>query len=55
MSYPLDLDEIPEEKLIEELARRCHARIKGLCDYCGREPSTPPCKLLERHNRGKTS
>src|SRR5580692_1249181 len=53
MSYPLNLDEYPTKRLREELAARRHLRRKGLCDYCVRDPSTPPCKFPERHKRHK--
>lgn len=49
MSYPVDLDEMDEKTLIKEIARREHKRLQGLCDYCGRAPSTPACKFPERH------
>lgn len=51
MSYPLDLDEIEEEKLREELTRRTELRLAGKCDYCGRLPTEPSCKFPERHHR----
>ena len=50
MSYRLDLDEMSEEKLLAELFRRSKLRAQGLCDYCGRLPSTNPCKFPHRHN-----
>ena len=53
MSYRLDLDEMSEEKLLEELNRRQKLRQAGLCDYCGREPGTTSCKFPERHKRGQ--
>lgn len=49
MSYSLDLDEYSEKRLREELRHRRKLRRAGKCDYCGRDPSTPPCKFPERH------
>lgn len=55
MSYPRDLDEIPESELLTELLRRQSAQAEGICDYCGRKCNAePPCKFPERH-RGKMS
>ena len=45
MSYPRDLDEIPEDELHDELARREKKRDAGLCDYCGQAPEAPVCKV----------
>lgn len=51
MSYPRDLDEIPTHELHEEIRRRCEAKDKGLCDYCGgRKNQEPVCRFPERHN-----
>lgn len=49
MGYPIDLDEYPESRLKEELARREALREQGLCDYCKRTPDTKPCKERVRH------
>ena len=49
MSYPLDLDEMAETKLVQEIERRKKARAAGLCDYCGRAPDTSTCKFPDRH------
>ena len=49
MGYWLDLDEQPEGRLREELARREELQTKGLCDYCGGSPALPPCKEEGRH------
>ena len=49
MSYPRDLDEIPEAELRDELANRARNRADGLCDYCCRPPASPPCRFPERH------
>jgi hypothetical protein len=50
MSYPIDLDDRDEEKLLEELLRRAALRGEGKCDYCSRElGSKPSCKHPERH------
>lgn len=54
MSYPRDLDEYSENELLEEIERRRTVRERGLCDYCGRKPTTSPCKFPERH-RGQPS
>lgn len=53
MSYRLDLDEQPEERLLAELVRRRALRKKGLCDYCERAPDTKPCKFPGRHHRAQ--
>lgn len=52
MSFPLDLDEIPEERLIAELERRRQLQADGKCDYCERDPNSVPCKFPSRHRRG---
>lgn len=49
MSYPRDLNEIPERELIFELRRRRQARRQGVCDYCGRYRQSEPCRFVERH------
>lgn len=49
MAYPLDMDEIPEERLAAEIARRANMRLRGLCDYCGAVSTAPTCKFPERH------
>lgn len=49
MSYRLDIDEMTETTLAEELGRRLEMQAAGLCDYCGRAPTTEPCKFPERH------
>ncbi len=49
VSYAYTLDEYPEEQLRAELDRRARLRAAGLCDYCGRHPSTPACKEPARH------
>jgi hypothetical protein len=50
MSYPLDLDEMGEERIKMELAQRERRRAAGRCDYCDREPSSPICKFPRRHH-----
>lgn len=50
MSYTLTIDELNEVQLEVELRQRADTRAKGLCDYCGRRPSTPDCKVPDRHN-----
>jgi len=49
MGYPLDLDEISDEKLLGELQRRASLRIRGLCTYCERPGKTSTCKFPDRH------
>ena len=49
MSYPRDLDEIHEEELQAELRRRETDRLAGLCDYCHKPSSHPPCRFPDRH------
>ena len=53
MSYPLSLDEYPEEQLRAELALRKERRARGRCDYCDRMPSEPSCKFPGRHHARK--
>ncbi len=49
MGYPLGLDEITEEKLVDELNKRLEKRSLGVCDYCFRLPTEPTCKFQDRH------
>lgn len=49
MSFLLDLDEIPEERLVAELERRKQLRSEGKCDYCERDVNTSSCKFPHRH------
>lgn len=49
MSYPRPLEEIPEEELRAEIERRECLQKMGLCDYCGKNPSQPECRMVERH------
>ena len=50
MSYPLDLDEMDEAKILDELVLRSERRLRRLCDYCGRDPNqTVSCKFPDRH------
>lgn len=49
MSYGLSLDEVAGVDLAREVERRFKLRLKCLCDYCGRKPTTPSCKFPERH------
>lgn len=52
MSYPRDLDEIPEQQLRAELRRRESLQQIGHCDYCSKpKHSEPGCKFPERHGR----
>lgn len=51
MSYPNNLDEIPEIQLRAEIERRRTAHFAGVCDYCGRDPNTPTCKFPRRHRQ----
>ena len=53
MSYPLDIDEYTSAQLRGELRNRRKLRREGKCDYCGRDPSLPPCKFPERHQEPK--
>jgi DnaJ-class molecular chaperone len=50
MSYHIGLDEYPEDQLWAEITSRQDARMKGLCDYCRRRPSTRSCKEHLRHH-----
>jgi hypothetical protein len=34
---------------LKEINRRYDLVEKGLCSYCGRDPSTPLCRLPEMH------
>lgn len=43
------LDEVEESDLREEINLRVKRRRNGLCDYCGRKPTTSTCKFPERH------
>lgn len=45
-----DLDEYSEKVLRAELQRRYLERLGGKCDYCGRWPSTIPCRFKLRHH-----
>lgn len=45
MSYPRDLDEIPDHELRAELQRRQKVRARGLCDYCQQPPTAAVCKV----------
>jgi hypothetical protein len=49
ISYPLDLDEYAEERILLELSRRGKLRARGVCDYCERPPAAPACKFPRRH------
>lgn len=50
MSYPVDLEEMDEQRLRDEIARRDAARAEGKCDYCGRWLGQLPfCRFPERH------
>ena len=50
MSYPKDLDEYEDHVLSAELRRRERQRKAGLCDYCGKPPTDPVCKVgWQRH------
>lgn len=51
MSYPMDLDDYTDQELLTELKERAEKRAMGLCDYCGRKPTTSPCKYPKRHQR----
>lgn len=55
MSYPRDLDEIPEAELLGELERRRSLRAQGRCDYCGVDHDGPTCRFPDRHNAPATT
>lgn len=38
-----------DRELRDELERRQEARKKGLCDFCGKKASSPPCDQPDRH------
>lgn len=50
MSYPLDLQEIGEERIKLELSQREKRRAAGRCDFCDRPPASKPCKFPRRHH-----
>ena len=45
------LDEYTDAQLEAELERRRWRRNAGLCDYCERPPTDPPCRFPERHKK----
>lgn len=50
MSYPTNIDDIPEKQLQDEIRLRFARREAGRCDYCDRpQGSEPPCKHRDRH------
>ena len=50
VGYPQDLDEMPDYRLTEELARRNAERQKGNCPYCGQPKTTyPACRFPQYH------
>lgn len=50
MGYPIELEELPDEKLREELLRRDKLRMKNKCAYCKRDKGAEPaCKMTEEH------
>jgi hypothetical protein len=49
MGYPKDLEDYTDAQLIVELYRRHVNRDKGVCDYCGNNADTKPCKYPARH------
>ena len=52
MGYLIDLEDMDEQKMVEELVRRSEARRVGKCDYCSRpRDTTPSCKHPDRHAR----
>lgn len=51
MGYFRDIDEFTTVELLEELARRMRDSDAGLCDYCHRARSAPPCKFPQRHTQ----
>lgn len=50
MSYQLSIDEMTEARISAELDKRVVSRQRGGCDYCGRAPTTVPCKFPDRHS-----
>lgn len=50
VAHHAELDELAETALERELLNRQLARSEGRCDYCGRRPSTRPCKMTLRHH-----
>jgi|HubBroStandDraft_2_1064218.scaffolds.fasta_scaffold58744_3 hypothetical protein len=38
-----------DDELKRELSRRGFARIRGLCDVCGRRPEEKSCGMDDRH------
>jgi len=54
MGYPIDLDEMSDEKVFEEAQRRFNCRRDFVCYYCGKPlDSGHPCKIQE-HNKTRT-
>lgn len=50
MGYPIELEELPDEKLREELLRRDKLRMKNKCAYCSKpRGSEPVCKMADEH------
>lgn len=50
VGYPQDLDEMPDCRLTDELARRNRERQAGHCPYCGRDKTTyPACRYPQYH------
>lgn len=43
------IDEVDEEKLVDELCNRLEKRSLGVCDYCFHDPTSQPCKFPGRH------
>lgn len=50
----MELDEVSEDLLRAELARRTRHRGLGLCDYCGMPSETRVCKYPDRHRAAGT-
>ena len=49
MTYPVQLDEIPEKVLRAEIKRLLNLRAEKRCDYCERPVDTGACRFPERH------
>lgn len=54
MSYPMELDEYPDNQLQHELDRRAKLRRLGCCGYCGRTSDAhhaAPCRFWANRER----
>lgn len=46
----MDLDEMEITLLMAEIVRRMKVQSMNVCDYCGRDKSSSPCKFIKRHS-----